>query len=109
MTTTEKTVSKKATAKKSTTKKAPAQKKKAEPRGRASKGVKWEIFQALQKAPKTGISKDEILDKLTKLFPDRKPESMKATIGVQVPGKMSKQRDVQIIRLESGKYVIVKK
>ncbi len=80
---------------------------KKQPRGRANSGVKFTIFEALQKAGKNGISKDKIHEKLVKTFPDRNADSMRRTLNSQIPGKMSQQRNVKITRLENGNYSIV--
>ena len=52
---------------------------------------------------KKGISKEEMLQKLTKEFPNRAPASMKNTINVQVPNRMSRER-FKIKKLENGNF-----
>jgi len=52
---------------------------------------------------KKGISKEEMLQKLTKEFPNRAPASMKNTLNVQVPNRMSRER-FKIKKLENGNF-----
>jgi hypothetical protein len=68
-------------------------------------GVISTIFD-LVKSSKKGISKEEILSKLTELFPDREKEGMSKTISVQLPARMSKERKVKIVKSEDGKFSI---
>lgn len=69
-------------------------------------GVISTIFSLVKDSGKTGISKQAILDKLIEMFPDRAQEGMEKTIGVQLPGRMSKERKVKIVKLESGAFTI---
>ena len=69
-------------------------------------GVIQTILNLVKSAPKTGISKGTILDHLVEQFPDRDSDGMSKTIGVQLPGRMSKERKVEIVRLESGNYAM---
>lgn len=71
-------------------------------------GVISTIFSLVSQSGKKGISKAEILEKLTEMFPDRATEGMEKTIGVQLPGRMSKERKVKIVKLESGCFTIEK-
>jgi hypothetical protein len=80
-------------------------KSKGEPKG---PGVIATIFTLVNQSGKKGISKQEILDKLVELFPDRALEGMSKTIAVQLPGRMSKEKKVNIVKLETGAYVIEK-
>lgn len=75
-------------------------------KGDKGPGVISTIFTLIQKAPKKGVSKDEIYEKLVELFPDRAGEGMKKTINVQIPGRMSKEKKVNIVKLETGNFVI---
>lgn len=70
-------------------------------------GVISTIFALVKESGKSGISKSQILDKLTEMFPDRATEGMEKTIGVQLPGRMSKERKVKIVKNEAGSYVLV--
>lgn len=69
-------------------------------------GVIATIFSLISKSGKTGVSKDDILVKLTEMFPDRAINGMEKTIGVQLPGRMSKEKGVKIVKLETGCYVL---
>lgn len=72
-------------------------------------GVIATIFSLVQGAGKKGISKDQIYDKLVELFPDRAGEGMKKTIAVQLPGRMSKEKKVNIVKLETGAFALESK
>ena len=76
---------------------------KGEPKG---PGVIATIFTLVSKSGKKGISKDEILGKLTEMFPDRAVNGMEKTINVQLPGRMSKEKKVSIKKLETGCFVL---
>lgn len=69
-------------------------KKKEPPLGKKEKtaGVIAVIIELIEKSGQKGISKEQILEELIKRFPDRRPTSMKNTINVQVPTKISKER-----------------
>lgn len=67
------------------------------------RGVIATIAQSIEDAGKKGITKEEILGILTKAFPNREPESMKKTINVQVPNRISKER-FNVERSEDGRY-----
>lgn len=69
-------------------------KKKEPPLGKKEKtaGVVAVIIELIEKAGQKGISKEQILEELIKRFPDRRPTSMKNTINVQVPTRISKER-----------------
>lgn len=86
-------VKKDAPAKKEGEKKAPKQ---------SGHGVIATIVACIEGAGKKGITKDEILAVLVKTFPEKEEKSMKSTINVQVPARISKER----FKLESkdGKY-----
>jgi hypothetical protein len=58
----------------------------------AGPGVIATIVSLIEGAGKKGVTKEEILTVLTKAFPDKKAESMKNTINVQVPNRISKER-----------------
>ena len=72
--------------------------------GKVSKpGVIAAIFTMLQAAPAT---KEEILAKLVEQFPDRSADSMKATINIQIPSRLAKDKNVTITRGEDKRYSI---
>ncbi len=79
-------------------KKAAAKKEK-----KKGKGVIATIADSIQNAGKKGVSKEDILKDLESAFPDRNPESMKKTINVQVPNRMSKEK-FQIEKMENGNF-----
>jgi len=54
------------------------------------------------------ISKAGILQELEKRFPERNPDSMKKTINVQVPTRINKESDFQIVKNEEKEYYVVK-
>ena len=80
-------------------------KKSSEPKG---PGVITTILALVTDAPKTGISKADILEKLVEMFPDRSKEGMEKTINVQLPSRMSKERGIAINKLETGNFVVTK-
>jgi hypothetical protein len=56
------------------------------------KGVIATIVESIENAGKKGITKAEILEVLVKEFPEKSADSMKNTINVQVPCRISKER-----------------
>jgi hypothetical protein len=73
---------------------------KSEPKG---SGVISTIVSAIEKSGKKGISKDDLLVLLKKTFKDRDESSMKNTINIQVPARISKER-FAVDRMENGNY-----
>lgn len=67
-------------------------------------GVIATIVSSLLAAGKTGISKEEIHAKLVIAFPERASFSMMATVNVQVPGRINKERDFKLEKLENGNF-----
>jgi hypothetical protein len=79
------------------------------PAGKAGPGVIATIFTLVHDAPvETGITKKDILAKLIEMFPERSSDGMEKTINVQLPKRMSKERDVKIIKTEVGGFVVTK-
>ncbi len=76
------------------------EKVKAEKKG---PGVIATIVSLIEKSGKKGISKDEIHAELVETFPDRTADSMKNTINVQVPTRISKEK-FPVEKLENGNY-----
>ena len=72
----------------------------AKPKG---KGIIKTIVECIENAGKDGIKKDEILAILKREFPDREEKSMKNTIGVQVPSRISKEK-FKVSKTDSGYY-----
>jgi uncharacterized membrane-anchored protein YjiN (DUF445 family) len=69
-------------------------------------GVITSILSLVTSSGKKGISKTEILAKLVEMFPDRAEESMEHTISVQLPGRLSKEKGVNVQKTEAGAYYI---
>ena len=69
----------------------------------ANPGVIATIVSLIEGAGKKGVTKEEILTALTKAFPDRKVESMKNTINVQVPNRIIKER-FPIEKIDGDRY-----
>ena len=67
-------------------------------------GVIATIVELIAKSGKKGVTKDQILEVLTKSFPERSPEAMKKTINVQVPSRITKER-FPVVRQENGTYI----
>ena len=63
------------------------------------------ILDIVTKSGKKGVLKQEILDQLVILFPDREKEGMLKTIQVQLPSRMSKEREVNIVKSEDGAFL----
>ncbi|MDD3735563.1 MAG: hypothetical protein PHO11_00175 [Bacteroidales bacterium] len=80
--------------------------KKPAPKG---PGVISTIFTLVSDSEKTGISKADIFAKLVEMFPDRAVDGMEKTINVQLPSCMSKERGVEIKKLETGNFVVASK
>lgn len=123
--TTKKTTAKKATTKKTTpaaraaakkttaakkvvAKKAPAKKKEDKPAEKKTKkpGIIASIPAIMQKGPKAGLTKDEITDRLHKLFPEHDKVKLGATVGTQVPSRLNKAGHK--ITRDGKKYIIAK-
>lgn len=73
----------------------------------ASKGKKPGIIntivETIEKSGKKGVTKDEILNALKETFPDRDEKSMKNTINVQVPNRITKEK-FKVVKTEDGRY-----
>lgn len=83
----------------------PAKKEKAPKKGKAENAPKGPgVIKSIVAAIKDDgpITKEEILDKLVKLFPDRDAEAMKKTINVQVPNRINKEQDFTIENSDKG-------
>ena len=55
-------------------------------------GVIATIASCIENSGKTGVSKEEILEKLVATFPDRDAAGMKKTINIQVSSRISKEK-----------------
>lgn len=105
----------KAPAKKGAVPKTPAKtgaaKESKAPKGKAPKepkkpGVIDTILSLLQEASeKKPVTKETIVAKLAKAFPDREPDSMAKTVNVQVPTRLGKDKGVQVHKNENGYWV----
>lgn len=51
------------------------------------------------------LTKKQITDKLAKRFPDRDPELMAKTVGVQIPGRIQRERGVCLVKGENGFFL----
>jgi cobalamin biosynthesis protein CobT len=69
----------------------------------AGPGIIATIVSLIEGSGKKGVTKEEILTALTKAFPDRKVESMKNTVNVQVPNRISKER-FSIEKIDGDRY-----
>jgi len=67
------------------------------------RGVIATIAEIIETAGQEGVSKDDILEVLVEEFPNREADSMKNTINVQVPTRISKER-FSVERNDDGKY-----
>lgn len=90
---------------------APAEKKpkgkKPEKAGEPGKpGIIATIVSLIEAAGKKGISKEAILKELQADFPGRDEKSMKNTINVQVPARISKEK-FKLVKLENGNFAKV--
>lgn len=54
------------------------------------------------------ITKDGILKRLVKIFPNRPAEHMKATVGCQVPGRLNREKNAKIKKNDKGEYFVSK-
>jgi hypothetical protein len=118
--------SKSSSSKSSKSKTSPSSKSKTSSRSKSSK-TKTKTEPAKKKAPRTGVihtiiaaltkatekkpvTKEQILSQLVKAFPDRKEASMAATISVQVPGKINREREgVTVHKSDKGYWATTKK
>jgi outer membrane biosynthesis protein TonB len=66
-------------------------------------GVIATIVSCVEKSGKKGITKEAILEVLSNTFPDKSPDSMKNTINVQVPARITKER-FEVENLKDGAY-----
>jgi hypothetical protein len=68
-------------------------------------GVIGEIAELLKKAKKNSpITKEEIVKHLAKKFPERSAESMKKTVAVQVPTRISAEKGLNVKKGDKGYY-----
>lgn len=86
-------------AKKESTKVVKEAEKKTEPK---KPGILDTIQACVQHGP---VSKEQILSKLVKRFPDHSEEGMAKTIDAQLPSRMAKERGIKIV-VKDGKYSI---
>lgn len=68
-------------------------------------GVIAKIAEILQAATaKKPITKEQIVAKLVKAFPDREESSMKGTVAVQVPSRIANERGIKVKKNDKGYY-----
>lgn len=82
-------------------------KKNGTPRKRGT-GVIATIAEILR-TTNTPLTKDQILNKLLKQFPDRDSSGMETTVGVQVPVRMSREKQIDIVKVDCGTDTITKR
>lgn len=81
--------------------KKPVKKEKGKP------GVIASILELLQKGTeKKPASKDSIIAELKTRFPERSEESMRATINVQIPSRISKEKGVTVKSNDKGYWIV---
>ena len=78
-------------------------KKKAKNTGTSKPGVIASIIEIIEKHGP--ISKASIVKRLAKRFPEREPERMAKTVGVQVPSRLRSDKSIEVV-CEDGKYSI---
>lgn len=80
---------------------------KPKPKAKKKKGpgVIASIVEFISEKP---VSKETILKKLTKRFPERNPDSMKKTINVQVPNRIKKEKNESLTKKDNGKWFFKK-
>ena len=86
----------------------PAAAKKAGPKkagGEGKPGVIATIIDLLKKGP---ITKADILAELVKTFPDREEKAMKSTINIQVPGRIIKDKGLDVVEVKDKGWKIKK-
>jgi hypothetical protein len=71
-------------------------------------GVILTILSLVTNSGDKGISKQAILDKLVEMFPDHEKEGLSKTINVQLPNRMSKERNVKIEKTKEGNFLLSK-
>ena len=72
----------------------------------AKQGVIATIIESLTKATKTKpVTKDQILAKLVKQFPDRSPDAMKTTINCQVPRRLQNDKELKVLQNDNGYWI----
>jgi hypothetical protein len=59
----------------------------------AKQGVIWAIGEVLKAHANTGITKARILEYIAAMYPDRKVDSLAQTITVQVPSRLTSDRN----------------
>lgn len=54
---------------------------------------------------KKPVSKTELVEKLSARFPDRSPESMKATVNVQLPNRLRVDKELDVQKNDNGYWI----
>ena len=83
----------------------PATKKKG-PGKAGGVGVIASIVAILKKAPKVGLSAENITEELEALFPDRNAKSMIGTVRVQCGGRLEREKGIKVTVVSKGMYRI---
>src|SRR5690606_3546912 len=91
----------------------PAAADKAPPKkagGEKGPGVIASIIEFLEAASEEKpLSKDKIVERLAKRFPDRDPESMSKTVAVQVPNRLKSDKGLNIKKNDRGYWIVTGK
>lgn len=91
---------------KKATKKDKAKVKKTKEKKAKGPGVIDSIVSILKGASmKEPVTKEEIHKQLCKLFPERNKDSMKTTVGIQVPSRLGKDRVITVKKNENGYWI----
>jgi hypothetical protein len=69
-------------------------------------GVISSILDIIKKSGKNGVTKDQILEQLVVLFPNRNKVGMSKTIQMQLPKRMSAEKKVNIVKSDKGTFSI---
>jgi len=70
-------------------------------------GIIATIFEFVSKATaKSPVKKDDILAHLKEKFPEREEKSMSATINVQLPGRMAREKNINIVKNAEGAFYV---
>lgn len=78
--------------------------------GEKGPGVIASIIEFLEAASEEKpLSKDKIVERLAKRFPDRDPESMSKTVAVQVPNRLKSDKGLNIKKNDRGYWIAGKK
>ena len=72
-------------------------------------GVIVSIVEFIEASGEKGITKKQIVEKIKKRFPERKEKSIQSTVNVQVPGRIRKDRGLNLVKDDEGRWSIKSK